>query len=608
MGAKGRPQAASDGIANLVLAAGALTLALLVVPLLVLGDGEPTAPPRSPVQEVAAVAGGYLQAWSRGDFASMALLQEVSPAEFTSSMAAIVEQLQIVDIDLEAESPEVFGQEAMVPFAARLDLAGLGTWDYRGRLDLVFGVAEPVAVATEAVAEATGDRVPAGIETGDTVGEAVVEAVTADEPRWSVRWSPATIHPALGDGQTLARRRDVPARARLIDVADTELTGEAAPDLPSLAAQVLGRVAVSDGAEVAGDDDYALAGDRVGVSGLEAAFNEQLSGRPAGQVQVVDASGEVVEVVYNFPGVEPQPVRTSFDAEIQAAAESALSGVRQPAALVAIDAPTGQIRAVANQPTIGFNRALEGQYPPGSTFKVVTATALLAAGVTANDDAPCPASVSVEGYRFSNAGGEVLGDIPFATAFYRSCNTAFVSLAGELAPGELSAAAESYGFNGDVDLPVAAGSGRFPEPSGPIDAASAAIGQGRVTATPLQMATVAAAVASGSWHAPSMIMPEGSLDRPELDGAPLPEGVAPVLRQLMYQVVSEGTGTAARLGGEPIGGKTGTAEFGSATPPRTHAWFIGFRGDVAVAVVVEDGGFGGSVAAPIARRFFADLG
>jgi cell division protein FtsI/penicillin-binding protein 2 len=121
------------------------------------------------------------------------------------------------------------------------------------------------------------------------------------------------------------------------------------------------------------------------------------------------------------------------------------------------------------------------------------------------------------------------------------------------------------------------------------------------------MATVAAAVASGSWHEPTMVVPASPAGGPVASGRPLPPGVAATLRELMLLVVEEGTGTAARLPGEPVGGKTGTAEFGTASPPRTHAWFIGFRDDLAVAVLVEDAGFGGSVAAPVARSFFAAL-
>jgi len=93
---------------------------------------------------------------------------------------------------------------------------------------------------------------------------------------------------------------------------------------------------------------------------------------------------------------------------------------------------------------------------------------------------------------------------------------------------------------------------------------------------------------------------------PEL--RPLPEGVAPTIQELMRRAVRSGTGTRARLAGTPVAGKTGTAEFGTAVPLRTHAWFIAFRGDLAVAVIVEDGGFGGEVAAPIAARFLQSVG
>jgi cell division protein FtsI/penicillin-binding protein 2 len=396
--------------------------------------------------------------------------------------------------------------------------------------------------------------------------------------------------------------RERPARAPLLGAGGIPLTGEEAPSLPALSAQVLGSVTAVDAAAAAALGPSYLAGDTVGTSGLQAAFEPSLSGRPSGSVQVVDEAGDTVEVLHRFPGEGPEPVLTTFDTEVQAAAEAALGRSGKPAALVAVDAATGEVRAVANRPTSGFNRALMGRYPPGSTFKVVTSTALLASGVTPVTPTSCPATASVGGFRFSNAGGEALGDIPFGTAFFRSCNTAFVQLADELDAATLTAAAESYGFNGDFDLPIPAAAGSFPEPDGPVDQAAAAIGQGRVTATPLQMATVAAAVASGTWHPPQVVAPASPPP-----GRTLAPGAAETLRELMRQVVAQGTGTAAQLPGEPVGGKTGTAEYGTGRPPRSHAWFIGFRGDLAFAVLVEDGGFGGSVAAPIARSFLSTL-
>lgn len=567
-----------------LIAAGGVALSLLLIPLGLSGNGlGPERGPR-PAEQVAAVADGYLEAWEGGDLDAMRQLVASPPASFDAVHLVVAQGLSVDDVRLRPGVPHVRGTVASVPFTASMDLAGLGTWSYDGRLDLVLAEPEP---------SPEGDHAQ---------GSERESATGSDEPRWAVSWSPDTVHPSLAPGLSLARSRQHPPRAPLLGADGAPLTGEEAPSLPALSAQVLGRVVAADADVAAALGPSYLAGDTVGTSGLQAAFEARLAGRASGSVHVVDEAGDVVEILHRFPGQDPEPVRTTFDAEVQAAAESALGRSRKPAALVAVDATTGAVRAVANRPTSGFNRALMGRYPPGSTFKVVTSTALLASGITPATPTSCPATASIGGFRFSNAGGEALGDIPFRTAFFRSCNTAFVQLADELDAAALTAAAESYGFNGDFGLPIPAAAGSFPQPSGPIDQAAAAIGQGRVTATPLQMATVAAAVASGTWRPPQVVVPA---EPPP--GRPLPPATAETLRQLMYLVVGQGTGTAALLPGEPVGGKTGTAEYGTARPPRSHAWFIGFRGDLAVAVLVEDGGFGGSVAAPIAGTFLSAL-
>ena len=585
-----------------VVGAGVAALSLLVTPLALAADRPAGDPPPTPAALVATVAEGYLEAWERGDLATMELLVVDPQPGFEEIHRQVAEQLRIEAVRIEVGRPEVAGERARVPFAASVDLAGFGTWEYGGNLDLAFDVPAPSTVdAAPVVAPATDG--PGG--PGPTAGAVPLEPVQAVEPRWMVAWSPATIHPRLGPGRALVLERQVQERAPLLGVDGTALIGEDAPSLPALEAQLLGGVGELDEAEAIALGPAYMAGDEVGTSGLQSAFDAQLRGRPSASVNLVEGDeGELVEVLHIFAGEAPEPVQPTFDPELQAAAESALARLSQPAALVAIDAPTGQVRAVATRPITGFNRALMGEYPPGSTFKVVTTTALLGAGTTPETPASCPASASVGGFRFSNAGGEALGDIPFAMAFYRSCNTAFVQLADELDAADLVAAAETYGFNQSYDdLPVPAVAGSFPVPSGPVEQGAAAIGQGRVTASPLQMATVAATVASGTWHEPQLTIPE---EAPE--GRPLDPGVAETLRELMLLVVEQGTATAAALPGEPVGGKTGTAEFGSARPPRTHAWFIGFRGALAVGVLVEDGGFGGSVAAPVARSFFAAVG
>ncbi|MBW3645091.1 MAG: hypothetical protein KY441_06250 [Actinobacteria bacterium] len=581
-----------------VVTAAGVALVLLIGLLVAVGKlGSAGKPP--PESLVAAVAEEYLGAWERQDVPAMRALVAGPAPTFEAFTVEVAERLQVRAARFRPGAPVVGDDDtATVPFEADLDLAGLGTWSYQGRLELVLAQRDELPPAPEVVAR-VGEVASGEAPAADTLP---VGAVDADGPRWAVSWSPTTVHPALEEGLGLGRSRARPTRAPLLAVDGGPLTGADSPSLPALSAQLLGSVGTLDEAAARDRGLGYAAGDVVGVSGLQAAFDTQLGGEPSGEVQLLGPDGTVAEVLQAFPGASSSPVTTTIDARVQAAAEAALAEAPGPSALVAVDATTGQLRAVANRPVSGFNRALVGQYPPGSTFKVVTATALLQSGVTPDTPTSCPARASVGGFTFSNAGGEALGDVPFRTAFFRSCNTAFVQLAEQLDAAQLGAAAEGYGFNGDWGLPLPVAIGSFPEPSGPVDRAAAALGQGRVTASPLHMATVAAAVASGAWRPPSLVVPPAP--PPE---QPLAEGVAPTLQELMRLVVAEGTGTAAQVPGAPVAGKTGTAEFGTSRPPRTHAWFIGFRDDLAFSVLVEGGGFGGSVAAPLAQDFLTRL-
>jgi cell division protein FtsI/penicillin-binding protein 2 len=340
------------------------------------------------------------------------------------------------------------------------------------------------------------------------------------------------------------------------------------------AAHTLGRVGEVTAEALAALGTPYQAGDVVGLSGLERALERELAGRPSGELRLVRASGERV-LLAHFEGAPGRDVRTTLRREVQAAAEAALEGVLQPAALAAVDVRTGEVLAVASRPLgEGQHRALAGSYPPCSTFKVVTTEALLGAGLTPDSPVSCAAQALAGGKRFRNFESGAQGDTTLRQAFAQSCNTAFVLLGAQLPPQALEDAAER---------------------------AAAAIGQGRVLATPLHMASVAAAVGAGTWRAPRLLA--------DADAGPeerLTPGSAPALRTLMRAVVTEGSGRlAAEVPG--LAGKTGTAEYGLAQPPRTHAWFIGLHGEVGFAVLVEDGGVGGRVAAPLAARFAAGL-
>jgi cell division protein FtsI/penicillin-binding protein 2 len=290
---------------------------------------------------------------------------------------------------------------------------------------------------------------------------------------------------------------------------------------------------------------------------------------------------------------------------MQSAAEKALGGLDGKAGLVAIEPATGDILAVANRPSDdGFNRALAGQYPPGSTFKVITTTALLAEGLDPEETVDCPATIDAGGREFVNFEGSAAGAVPFSTDFAQSCNTAFVSLADRLEPNALAQTAETYfGFGADYELATDAFSGDVPRNRDETEQAAAMIGQARILASPLAMAGAAGAVLNGTWHQPRLLA-----DDPSEEAEPLPPEDAETLRTLMRSVVTSGTGTAlAAVPGEPIG-KSGTAEYGSGDPPPTHAWFIAARDQVAVAVIVEDGTSGGEVAAPIVADFLSRFG
>ena len=342
-------------------------------------------------------------------------------------------------------------------------------------------------------------------------------------------------------------------------------------------------------------------------NGLEAAFERQLAGTPSGEVRLAGAGGEdgkAAKVLHRFAGEAGRAVETTLDPRLQEAAEAALDPLDKPAALVAVKPSTGELLAVVNRPFDGYNRALLGRYPPGSTFKVVTAGALLESGLRPSDPVGCPKEARVGGRTFGNFEDEVLGRIPFSSAFAHSCNTAFVQQAAKRLDGdELVAAADRFGYGLDPSPGIPAVTSRVPAPADKADLAAEAFGQGRVVASPLQMALVAATVADGRWRQPTLVAGEAAeADPPE----PLDPKVATTLRTLMRQVVTEGTAAPAGLPGK-VGGKTGTAEFGTGDPLPTHAWFIGFRGDLAFSVMVEDGGVGGRVAAPVAARFLRGL-
>jgi cell division protein FtsI/penicillin-binding protein 2 len=351
------------------------------------------------------------------------------------------------------------------------------------------------------------------------------------------------------------------------------------------------------------------AGDLTGLSGLQRQYDERLAGTTGVTVWKVSKSGEEAKrtELFTVAPTAGQPVQLTIDVPVQEAADAALAGQPGNAALVAVDIRTGDVLAVANTPVSGANRALTGRYAPGSTFKTVSTIALLGTGLKPADTVSCPPTRTVEGRAFRNFEGGALGDVPFSTDFAQSCNTAFVGLSERLAPDDLSQAAASLGIGRSWTVGVDAFTGSVPAQDTPVKRAAATIGQSDVEVSPLAMAQAVAAIARGKWEPPRLMLDpapaDAKVETPAVDADQLA-----TVRDLMRQVAERGTASAlADVPGPPVYAKTGTAEFGNETPPQTRAWTVGFQGDVAFAVLVEEGASGGSVAVPVAEKFLRAL-
>ncbi|MER5742883.1 penicillin-binding transpeptidase domain-containing protein [Streptomyces sp. NPDC002225] len=270
-----------------------------------------------------------------------------------------------------------------------------------------------------------------------------------------------------------------------------------------------------------------------------------------------------------------------------------------------------------------LNRALRETYPPGSTFKVVTAAAALENGLYSNVDeptnSPLPWRLPLSTQDLPNEGNIPCKNASLREALRWSCNTVFGKISDDLGNEKMMAEAAKFGFNQEIFIPVRADASAYPKDNRPQNA-MAGIGQASNRATPLQMAMVAAAIANdGKLMQPYMV---AERQTPSLDAIythekeqfsqPLSGENAQKLQQIMETVVKTGTGTNAQINGVTVGGKTGTAQHGLNNSEKPYAWFISYAktdsgSPVAVAVVVEDSQAGrddisgGGLAAPIAR-------
>jgi len=394
------------------------------------------------------------------------------------------------------------------------------------------------------------------------------------------------------------------------------------PPTKAFAAAILGTVGPATKELIDKSDGRLHVGDDAGLSGLELRYDAQLGGTSGVKVSAVPATPKAGEqadeprTLFEVDPIRGQDVHTTLDLGLQQRADDLLAGVGPASALVAIQPSTGAILAAASGPgSKGYNSATFGRYPPGSTFKVVSALALLRAGLTPGSTVSCTPTIVVDGKQFKNYSdypSGKLGRISLRDALANSCNTGFISQHDKLTGNALGDAAAALGFGVDHDLGFPAYFGQVPAPVSETEGAADMIGQGKVQASPMAMAAVAASVSQGGLVVPRLITAVGD-DAVPAPEAPTSDPVTPTeagqLRAMMRAVVTEGSGVVLQpVQPPPVIAKTGTAEYGSPGPGGalpTHAWMIAAQGDLAVAVFVDTGESGSRTAGPILKAFLA---
>jgi len=507
-------------------------------------------------------AASYLKDWNAGNYAGMGKVSlNVPSGGLAGPLTTVKSDLGVKTMTVTLGKVTTTGSTARAAFTVTDQLASGHTWTYSDQLSLL-----------------KKDR------------------------HWWVNWSMSAIYPHLQPGQRFALSAVWPSRANIVSSDGTVLSSPGAISASGSLALLVGYLGKATAKEAKALGKPYKKGDLIGLSGLEQTYQKRLAGKPAQIIKIVGPGHKVDATAMRFAAIKGKPVTTSIDMSVQHAASEAVltAKTNKPIDMVAIQPSTGKILAVVESPG-GFDRALEGIFPPGSTFKIVTASALVRGGLTSSSTVQCPAKVDIDGRTFHNDANEHLGSTSLLNAFAISCNTTFALLATEKLSGPLlGAMARNFGYNSKPALGIPATLGSFQPPKDAVDLAADAFGQGLDLVNPLSQASEAGAIDSGVWRPPLLVTSPvvHQKARPHV----IDSTILDALRPMMRAVVT--SGTAAGVGfGDGVYGKTGTAEYGTGPHPKSHGWFIGYSGDVAFAVLVEGGGFGADSAGPIANAF-----
>ena len=464
-----------------------------------------------------------------------------------------------------------------------------------------------------------------------------------NEGRWEVRWTPNGLHPKLGERQRFALRSDPPRRASVTELGGSDVlapgyryhyTLDAAAAGPALIATVRAAVdtlhpfngtlvdpqllaeqasSTTDSVDLVtlnpddNDKIFPALGRLPGivvtpqpdmlptdphfapavVAAVKKSVIDQLDGQAGWRVVSVNQNGVDVAVLHETEGSPAPSVTITLDRVVQNAAQHAVNTRGGKAMLVVIKPSTGEILAVAQNAGADVDGLLAttGLFPPGSTFKMVTAGAAVDRDMaTPNTMLGCPGRIDIGHRTIPNYGGFDLGVVPMSRAFASSCNTTFAELSSKMPPRGLSQAAHQYGLGVDYQVEgITTVTGSVPPTVDLAERTEDGFGQGKVLASPFGMALVAATVAAGKTPVPQLIA--GRPTAVDRDAAPISPKMLDALRPMMRLVVTNGTAKDIAGCGE-VYGKTGEAEF----PGGSHSWFAGYRGDLAFASLIVGGG------------------
>jgi cell division protein FtsI/penicillin-binding protein 2 len=575
----------------------------------------------------------FLLAWEAKHFLAAARLTTGQPQQVAAALAGAYQHLDASDEHLAMRSISQQGKQATAAFDASIDLGGSGlTWTYHGAFSLQDtragwrvvwspSVIVPGMTGGEQLAVVSSLHPRAQLLDSDgqplTVKSLAYEVgvdpkQVADPARTAALLQGATnipadqiegqIQSAVQDGFldliTLSPADHQALAAKLAAIPGVIVRPESVRLFDSIAPDVVGDVGTEIASVLRTDGVQYRPGTTVGLSGLEKTFQRQLVGTSETEVVLQGPGGQALGVLKAWDGTRGIPVHTTLSSGIQRAADDAVSGASGSAAIVAVQASTSQILAVASRDSNGLPALdpLDTGYEPGQAFTIVSAAAALSKGEKLDSAVPCyQRNESV-----TNNPPEQFLKATFQKDFAVQCSTAFSGLSEFLTPSILAQAGDGFGIGG-WSLPLSS----YPGELGPLEGGSTLAadmaGGGNVRVTPLGMALAAAVVDSGKWHSPSLV--SGLADP---SSAPRPAQSPQVLadlRELMRLSAASGQNKVANVDGD-VFAQSGNAPYGSGG--LRINWFVGYQGDVAFAVVQLSKSAASSVA-PLARSFLQNV-